>query len=158
MLSRIIASLNPKLNPDLEESPFERARLATAVLFVDLARCDGFFDETERDVITKLLRERFTLTFSQADSLVRYAEKEIDSVWEDCWDNRKYCNRILGAYSKTERARLVEMLWEIAYTDGALAPFETSLIWQTANRIGVSAPATENARRTVLARFTQEAA
>lgn len=44
-------------------------------------------------------------------------------------------NRLLD---EAGRARMVEMLWQIAYTDGVVSEFEDNLIWRAADLLGVS--------------------
>ena len=37
------------------------------------------------------------------------------------------------------RARIVEMMWELVYADGAATEFEESVIWRAADLLGISA-------------------
>ena len=37
-----------------------------------------------------------------------------------------------------ERLRMIEMMWTIAYADGAVSEFENNLIWRVADLLGVS--------------------
>ena len=37
------------------------------------------------------------------------------------------------------RAKLIEMMWEIAYADGAVHEFEDNVVWRVAELIGVEA-------------------
>jgi uncharacterized tellurite resistance protein B-like protein len=36
------------------------------------------------------------------------------------------------------RRRVVEMMWEIIYADGAVGDFESNLIWRAADLLGIS--------------------
>jgi len=47
----------------------------------------------------------------------------------------------LEARLDNERLRLVEMMWTVAYADGAVSEFEDNLIWRVADLLGV--PSTE---------------
>ena len=39
---------------------------------------------------------------------------------------------------KRVRLKLVEMLWEIAYVDGAISEFEDNVMWRVADLLAVS--------------------
>ena len=43
-----------------------------------------------------------------------------------------------GSLDESERLRLIEMMWTIAYADGAASEFEDNLIWRVADLLGVS--------------------
>ena len=36
------------------------------------------------------------------------------------------------------RLKIVEMMWEIAYADGAVTEFEDNVVWRAADLLGVS--------------------
>jgi uncharacterized tellurite resistance protein B-like protein len=36
------------------------------------------------------------------------------------------------------RLRIVEMMWELAYADGAVTEFEDNVVWRAADLLGVS--------------------
>jgi uncharacterized tellurite resistance protein B-like protein len=44
----------------------------------------------------------------------------------------------MRAVDEKGRARIVEMMWELVYVDGHVSEFEESLIWRTADLLGVS--------------------
>ncbi len=142
----------PVRDPHFDDLPFERTKFASAVLMVEIARCDGEFGATEKQAIQQMIQHRLELSADQAEGLVQLAEDEILSYWDDCWDNRSFRKRILADCSLSERVRIVEMLWEVAYADGAIDPHETSLMWQLAEGIGVDAPTTEQVKRQVAKR------
>ena len=58
------------------------------------------------------------------------------------------------AMDETERAGLVEMLWEVVYADGVLDPFEDRLIRSVAALLHVPDRLRAEARQRVLARRT----
>ena len=43
-----------------------------------------------------------------------------------------------GSLDEAERLRMIEMMWAMAYADGAASEFEDNLIWRVADLLGVS--------------------
>ena len=43
-----------------------------------------------------------------------------------------------GSLDESERLRLIEMMWTIAYADGRASEFDDNLIWRVADLLGVS--------------------
>ena len=108
-------------------------RLATAALLVHAAAIDGTMSDTERDRLRSLLR-RFQLDDAAAGELIEQAavadEKAVDLY---------HFTRLLnGSLDESERLRLIEMMWTIAYADGTASEFEDNLIWRVADLLGVS--------------------
>ena len=56
------------------------------------------------------------------------------------------------AYNPEGRQRIIEMMWEIAFADGALHEFEDNLVWRVAESLGVSVPARTAIRAKVAGR------
>ena len=109
-------------------------RLAAAALLVHTAAIDGGLAEVERARLHGVLKQRFKLDDAQADELVAEAtEAEQKSI--DLYQFTARLNRSLDA---AERARMVEMMWQIVYADGAVSEFEDNLIWRAADLLHVS--------------------
>ena len=90
-------------------------RLATAALLVHAAAIDGTMSDIERDKLRSLLQQRFQLDDAAAGELIEQAavadEKAVDLY---------HFTRLLnGSLDESERLRLIEMMWTIAYADGS---------------------------------------
>jgi uncharacterized tellurite resistance protein B-like protein len=109
-------------------------RLATAALLVHAATVDGGMSDIERDKLQSLLRHRFDLDDMSADELIEQAA-EADAKAVDLYHFTRLLN---GSLSDNERVRMVEMMWTMAYADGAVSEFEDNLIWRVADLLGVS--------------------
>ncbi|MDJ0812815.1 MAG: TerB family tellurite resistance protein [Woeseiaceae bacterium] len=99
-------------------------RLATAVLMVDVARADYVFDETEFDRVVDLIEVHFGLSPDQAAELVNEAGTEADELVEV----HRFTKLLHEHLSDDEKARIVSLLWQIAYADGRLDKYEDSLV------------------------------
>jgi uncharacterized tellurite resistance protein B-like protein len=109
-------------------------RVATAALLVHAATTDGAMSGIERDRLQSLLQQRFQLDDAAAGELINQAavadEKAVDLY---------HFTRLLnGSLDESERLRLIEMMWTIAYADGTASEFEDNLIWRVADLLGVS--------------------
>ena len=109
-------------------------RLATAVLMVDIARADHIFEESEFDRLLQLVESHFGLTPEQSAELVNAAsEKAEDSV--SVYEFTKVLHEHLD---HDEKARIVSLLWQVAYADGFLDKYEDSLILKISDLLYVS--------------------
>jgi uncharacterized tellurite resistance protein B-like protein len=109
-------------------------RLATAVLMIDVARADHVFDEREFDRVLKLIEAHFDLTPEQAAELVNIAgekAEELVSVYE-------FTQLLHEHLSEEEKARIIGLLWQIAYADGQLDKYENSLVLKISDLLYVS--------------------
>ena len=109
-------------------------RLAAAALLVHTAAIDGGLAEVERARLHGVLKQRFKLDDAQADELVAEAtEAEQKSI-----DLYQFTARLNRALDAPGRARMVEMMWQIVYADGAVSEFEDNLVWRAADLLHVS--------------------
>lgn len=109
-------------------------RMATAVLMVDVALIDNQFDEVEFDRMISLIEQHFGLGPQEAAELINVANAQADemiSVGE-------FTALLHKQLSHEEKARVVELLWRIAYADGELSKYENSLILKVSDLLHVS--------------------
>ena len=109
-------------------------RLAAATLLVHTASIDGSISEVERASLHDLLKHRFSLDDAGTYKLVEEAT-EADASATDLYQFTSKLNRTMDDEA---RARLVEMMWQIVYADGAVTEFEDNLIWRAADLLNVS--------------------
>jgi uncharacterized tellurite resistance protein B-like protein len=122
-------------SPSAEERE-SALRLATAVLMVDVARADRIFDEAEFERTLKLIERQFGLTTEEAARLVNEAdEKAVDLV--SAYELTEVLHKYLD---EDEKTRIVGLLWDIAYADGALDKYEDALILKISDLLYVSRP------------------
>jgi uncharacterized tellurite resistance protein B-like protein len=115
---------------DLDDGDF---RLAFAALLVHAASVDGEFNAPERAKLTDLLKQRFELDDASVDELVAQA---IDAD-QKAIDLYHFTHLLNGKLDDTGRLRMIEMMWQLAYSDGAVSDYEDNLIWRVADLLGV---------------------
>ena len=109
-------------------------RLATAILMVDVARADYVFEESEFDRVVKLIEVHFGLSPDQAAALVNEAGTEADELVEV----HRFTKLLHEHLSGEEKARIVSLLWQIAFADGRLDKYEDSLVLKISDLLYVS--------------------
>jgi uncharacterized tellurite resistance protein B-like protein len=108
-------------------------RAAVAALLVAAAYMDDRFDSAERIVIERLLAERFGLSAAETRDVAAAAETAVAQSTQLF----RFTDRIVREVGIEDRARIVEMLWEVAYADGVLDSLEDSLLRRVAGLIHV---------------------
>jgi uncharacterized tellurite resistance protein B-like protein len=109
-------------------------RFATAVLMIDVARADHVFDESEFDRVLNLIEAHFGLTPEEAAELVNTAgerAEELVSVYE-------FTQLLHERLGEEEKARIIALLWQIAFADGRLDKYEDSLVLKISDLLYVS--------------------
>ena len=109
-------------------------RLAAAALLVHTASIDGNISDAERAKLHTVIKQRFNLDDATTDELVA----EATEVEEQAIDLYQFTARLNRSLDEEGRARMVEMMWQIVYADGAVTEFENNLVWRAADLLGVS--------------------
>jgi uncharacterized tellurite resistance protein B-like protein len=108
-------------------------RLAAAALLVHVATTDSDFDANERRKLRSVLAERFEMADDDAEQLIDSAVKaDLEAV-----DLYQFTSVINHACSDEARRRVVEMMFEVAYSDGTLSEFEDNVVWRAAELMHV---------------------
>lgn len=109
-------------------------RVAAAALLLHAAAIDGSLSEKERARLRSLVKQRFDLDDAGTDELLDAATvAERQAI--DLYRFTERLNRVLDAPG---RARMVEMMWQVVFADGAVTEFEDNLIWRAADLLHVS--------------------
>ncbi|MFA6266465.1 MAG: TerB family tellurite resistance protein [Pseudolabrys sp.] len=109
-------------------------RLAAAALLVHTAAIDGSISDVEHARLHDVIKQRFKLDDEAADKLLARAE-EAD---EKAIDLYHFTTRLNRALDDKQRARIVEMMWQVVFADGQVTEFEDNLIWRAADLLHVS--------------------
>jgi uncharacterized tellurite resistance protein B-like protein len=109
-------------------------RLAAAALLVHLISVDGTSTESEQAKLRSLLKSRFELDDASVDDLIATATRvEGESI-----DLYRFTSLIMRSIDEKGRAQIVEMMWELVYADDRVSEFEESVVWRSADLLGVS--------------------
>lgn len=138
MLKRLVDKVSGVLAAsERAPDPVEREhaiRMATAVLMIDVARADSDFHEDEFELLIDLVKRRFDLTPDEASELTNAAHEKAEELVE----LSRFTQLLHNNLSEDEKARVVELLWKVAYADGRLSKHEDSLVLKISDLLYVN--------------------
>ena len=135
LISQVVESITVTATTDAATPSREDAlRLATAVHMIDVARADHVFEDSEFDRVLELVQTHFDLSPDQAAELVNDA----DGKAEDLVSLHDFTQLLHHNLDAAEKARIVGLLWQIAYADGRLDKYEDSLVLKISDLLHVS--------------------
>ena len=135
MLRAISEFFRSQIEPDTESGPDEHGlRLATAALLFEMLRADTEDHPDERGVIEQTLQTRFGLTVDETRELTSLADQEA----AEAVSLYQFTGLINENFTVEQKVHVVEMLWQVAYADGRLDPYEEALVRKIADLIYVS--------------------
>ena len=109
-------------------------RSATAVLMLDVARADHVFEESEFERVLGLVEKHFGIPPEDAAELVNAA----DSKAEELVSLHEFTQLLHNNLDEGEKARIVGLLWQVAYADGRLDKYEDALVRKISDLLHVS--------------------
>ncbi|ROR34610.1 TerB family tellurite resistance protein [Inmirania thermothiophila] len=110
-----------------------RLRLAAAVLLAETARADLDIAEAERRALAALVARTFGLDAGEAAALVEEAVAAAESA-VSLYEHTALVN---AHWSPQERARLIGLMWRVAYADGRIDRYEEHIIRRVAELLHV---------------------
>jgi len=152
MMDRLIAMFSGGNAAGSEQAGRRSAdelHLASAALLVEAASMDGHLDEAERLTIRTLLQSRFDLDDEEAGELVEEGCRASASSTQLYGFTRMINDNL----EPEERATILEMLWEVAYADGVVHPYESNLVRRVAGLLYVTDHDSGAARKRVVERL-----
>ncbi|MEJ2363885.1 MAG: TerB family tellurite resistance protein [Deltaproteobacteria bacterium] len=109
-------------------------RIATCALLLEMAKIDGEFSELEKKSIVEALESSYQLSAESATAFMEAADEQLEKSI-DLWHFAKLINE---NYSTAEKIKIIEMVWQIIYTDGTLDKHEDYLVHKLANLLRLS--------------------
>jgi uncharacterized tellurite resistance protein B-like protein len=109
-------------------------RLAATALLIHVVSLDGVPSEVETRKLHSLIESHFALDRGSADRLIAAAMR----VEGEAVDLYHFTSVIMREVDEAGRQRIVEMMWELVYTDGEVSEFEDNVVWRAADLLGVS--------------------
>lgn len=123
--------------------------VAAAAMLVEAAMMDGDIDARERERIGVLIERHFGIGRDEVAAIVEEGESRQDAAV----DIFSFLRIVNSHFDYDERVQLIEMLWDIAYTDGELHDHEANLVRRVTGMLGVTDQDSGRARKRVRARY-----
>lgn len=108
-------------------------RIATCVLLLEAAHADRDFSDVERERITDIVARRFGLSPADTADLLAAAEQE-RAGRDDLYHFARVINE---RYPRPRKLAVLELLWEVVYSDQVLEAHEDALMHKLGNLLGV---------------------
>jgi uncharacterized tellurite resistance protein B-like protein len=137
-----------KLSSPEETGRPDAVAIAACALLLEIAHADAELGEAERERILRAVREDFGVPAEDVAEIVRLADEERrESV-----DLYQFTRLVSEKFSREERLRLVEVIWGVVYSDGALTAAENQLARRIAELLGFQHPEVQAVRERVKGR------
>jgi uncharacterized tellurite resistance protein B-like protein len=130
-ISEIASFSGPETRPFADDD----YRLAAAALLIHVISIDGEPSAAEKRKLHAMIEDRFDLDPGTAGRLIAAATL----VEGEAVDLYRFTSVIMRAVNEEGRLRIVEMMWELIYTDGEVSEFEDNVVWRAADLLGISA-------------------
>ena len=108
--------------------------LACAVLLVEVMQAEPDVSPAEREAVLQGLRRRFTLGEEALADLVRMAQQ----ASRGSSDFHQFTSQINEALDQRAKAAIVEAMWHVAYSDGAVGDHEQHIVSRIAGLLHVT--------------------
>lgn len=131
LIKKIMGSKDPVSDKKAEKRDIN---LATCAILLELANADGKFGKEEQDEIIRIFKTKYNLSETEANELLKLSETELEESI-DLW---KFTNLINQNYSLEEKLKVIEIVWEVAYSDGRLEKHEDYLVHKLAALLRLS--------------------
>jgi uncharacterized tellurite resistance protein B-like protein len=102
------------------------------MLVLELAYADPALTEEDRELVASHLRNRWGLDSQSAP--VPESEHERRTRFE------RYADRLRGRFGQSQRLALVERMWTVAFSDGAIGRHEERLMHLAGELLGIGKP------------------
>lgn len=110
-----------------------RLKTATCVILLEAATVDENFSDQEQRKILDILKARYNMTDDEVEELIEKSERErADST--DLW---YFTNLINENMDNEEKYSLMELVWEVIYSDGTLDKFENYIARKLQNMLNL---------------------
>jgi uncharacterized tellurite resistance protein B-like protein len=111
-------------NADGSDNHEKQLQIATAAIFVEMAKADGDFSDEEREHIVVSLKNRFGLEEEYVHDLIELSHAEL----KDSVSLYEFSGVINERFTFEDKYELLKNLWKLIYTDKTLDKYEDHLI------------------------------
>jgi len=102
----------------------KQLQIATAAIFIEMAKADGEFSNDEREHVMKTKKKRFGLEDEYVHDLIELSKTEL----QDSVSLYEFSGVINKNFTFEHKFELLKNLWRLIYTDKTLDKYEDHLI------------------------------
>ena len=118
-------------DPTIDDKTSTKACIA---LLLETSMADEILDESELMALKNTLQKDFQINEDEIDELIDLAKENV----EDSTSLYEFTRDINDNFDATERVKLIESMWKIAYADGNIDKYEEHIIRKVSNLIYVA--------------------
>jgi uncharacterized tellurite resistance protein B-like protein len=111
-------------NIDKSDHHEKQLQIATAAIFIEMAKADGEFSDDEREHIVASLKNRYGLEEEYVHDLIELSKAEL----KDSVSLYEFSGVINENFTFEDKYELLKNLWRLIYTDKTLDKYEDHLI------------------------------
>lgn len=112
-------------------TPERQLQLATAALFIEMARADFEIKPDEQKAVSRAVERALDLSPEETTEIVRLAAEEVEASTS----LHEFTRLIDENFSKEQKKRVVKLLWQVAFSDAELQGHEEYLVRKIADRL-----------------------
>lgn len=127
-------------------------QIATCALLVEMANSDDDFSNDEKARIVDILRNRFGMDDTQIDELFEITRQEI----KNSLDLYGFARMINKQYNESQKIAVIELVWEVIYSDGQLSAYEDYLVHKYQKMLNLTHQQFVDAKMRVLERLNKD--
>ena len=117
--------------PTIDDKTSTKACIA---LLLETSMADEVLDESELQALKNTLQKDFLIDEDEIDELINLAKENV----QDSTSLYEFTRDINDNFDATERLKLIESMWKIAYADGNIDKYEEHIIRKVSNLIYVA--------------------
>ena len=118
---------------EASESLEHRLRVATVALLLETARADFDVHDDELATVARHARNFFELDEDETSELVTLAEQEASNATS----YYEFTSLINSEFTEQDKIHIVELMWQVAYSDKVLEKYEEALVRKIAELLYV---------------------
>lgn len=134
-----------RMTPQQDASGPDPVAIAACALLLEIAHADAVFGPEERERIVRHVRDDFGISEDDVRDVIRLADEER----RESIDLYQFTRLVRESFTHEQRLRLIEAIWGVVYSDGALSALESQLARRIAELLGFQHPEVQAARERV---------
>ena len=115
-------AIEEKVADDKESS--NKVAIATCALMLEMAHTDEEFSEIEEAEIKNIMQSEFDISENKIDEIIELSNEERKESL-DLW---QFTNLINENFSKEEKIKVIEFIWQVIFADEKVDQYEEYLI------------------------------
>ncbi len=124
-------------------------RLSAAALMYHVIQADGVMRDEETERLEKLVSAENEVGGNELRALLVAAKTACD----EAVDLYRFTSTLMRNLEKEQRLHLIELLWELVYSDGVRHELEDNVVWRISELLGVDSRERIALRQRVKERF-----